>query len=263
MTIIVKDEVDFAEESFYDPSLLETEYMQRYREGYYHCREGCFRLNSYRNYLSIINYFNEIHQYQKTHAASFSKRIKAQQKNWKECESIVSEVIVYHSYLRPMYEGLVSSISLETDECDVIVERCNGLKYYLEVFCIMPDFPEEGLIDIKTHTQTAFSSVRQKLLNKARKQGQFLKERENFAVIELNNHSIAYDFTVLSSLSDGYKINIDLETMKSVNEGYDWNSSVFELPETRFLKGIIWFHMGAYQYRKTLLNAYYRREQFE
>jgi hypothetical protein len=256
----VKDEVDSVEEAFYEPSLLETEYMQRYREGYYHCRKENFHLNWHRNYLSIINYFNEIYQYQKTHAASFAKRIKAQQKNWKECESIVSEVIVYHSYLRAMYEGLVSSISLETDECDVIVERCDGSKYYLEVFCIMPDFPEEGIIDIKTHTQTAFSSVRQKLLNKARKQRQFSKKRENFAVIELNKHSIAYDFTVLSSLSGGYKINIDLETKKSVNEGYDWNISVFELPETRFLKGIIWFHLGAYQHRKILLNPYYGRE---
>jgi hypothetical protein len=261
MAIIVKDEVDFAEESFYDPCLLKTVYMQRYREGYYHCREGFLRLNPYRNYLSIINYFNEIYQYQKTHAASFSKRIKSQQNNWKECESVVSEVIVYHSYLRPMYEGLVSSISLEIDECDVIVERCDSSKYYLEVFCVMPDLPEEEIIDIKTHTQTAFSSVRQKLLNKARKQKQFLKNRENFAVIELNNDRIAHDFTVLSSLSEGYKINIDLETMKSVNEGYDWNNSVFELSETKFLKGIIWFHLGAYQHRKTLLNAYYGREQ--
>jgi hypothetical protein len=76
----------------------------------------------------------------------------------------------------------------------------------------------------------------------------------------LNNHSIAYDFIVLSSLSGGYKINIDLETKKSINEGYGWNSSVFELPETRFLKGIIWFHLGACQHRKILLNAYYGRE---
>jgi hypothetical protein len=77
MTIIVKDEVDSAEESFYDPSLLETEYMQRYREGYYHYRKENFYLNWHRNYLSIINYFNETYQYQKTHAASFAKRIKA------------------------------------------------------------------------------------------------------------------------------------------------------------------------------------------
>ena len=63
----------------------------------------------------------------------------------------MSEVIVYHSYLRPMYEGLVNSIALEVDECDVIVERCDGSKYYLEVFCIMPNAQHKGLFDVKTH----------------------------------------------------------------------------------------------------------------
>ena len=38
---------------------------------------------------------------------------------------------------------MVKSLSLETDECDVIVERCDGSKYYLEIFCIMPNFQED------------------------------------------------------------------------------------------------------------------------
>ena len=259
MTYIVKDEVDSAEESFYDQDLLQTDYMQHYRKGYYHCREERFNLNCYRNYLSILNYLNEIHQYDKSDAANFTKRIKNQQKMWKDCEAVVSEVIVYHSYLRPMYEGLVRSILLDANECDVIVERCDGTKYYLEVFCIMPDFKkdENGVIEVTTHTQEAFSSVRQKLLTKINKQKQFTKPRENFAVIELNDQMIANDFVVLSSLSDGYKINLDLQNKNVINEGYDWDKSVFELPETKFLKGIIWFHQGAYQYRKTLLNRYF------
>jgi len=271
MTYIVKDEVDSAEESFYDQDLLQTDYMQHYRKGYYHCREEGFNLNFYRNYLSILNYLNEIHQYNKPHAASFTKRIKAHAKTWKECETVVpktwkeceavvSEVIVYHSYLRPMYEGLVRSISIEHNECDVMVERCDGTKYYLEVFCIMPDFKEDenGVIEVTTHTQEAFSSVRHKLLTKINKQEQLSKTRENFAVIELNDQMIANDFVVPSSLSDGYKINLDLQNKNVINEGYDWNKSVFELPETKFLKGIIWFHQGAYQYRRTLLNPYFR-----
>jgi hypothetical protein len=260
MTYIVKDEVDSAEESFYDQALLQTDYMQHYRKGYYHCREKGFNLNPYRNYLSILNYLNEIHQYDKSHAVNFTKRIKTQRKKWNDCEAVVSEVIVYHSYLRPMYEGLIHSISLQPDECDVIVERCDGSKYYLEVFCIMPNFKkdENGVIEIATHTQTAFASVRQKLLTKVNKQKQFTKSRENFAVIELNDQMIANDFVVLSSLSDGYKINFDPQNKKVINEGYDWDKSVFELPETKFLKGIIWFHQGAYHYRKTLLNPYFR-----
>ena len=260
MTNTVKNEVDFVEESFYDHSLLQTEYMQCYRKEYYIYRETGFALNSYRNYLSILNYFNEINQYDKSHAARFAKQIKDQQKMWNDCEAVVSEVIVYHSYLRPIYEGLVRSILLEPNECDVIVERFDGSKYYLEVFCIMPDFKEDenGVIEVTTHTQKAFASVRQKLLTKINKQKQFSKDRENFAVIELNDQKIARDSTVLSSLSDGYKINFDLQTKKVINEGYDWEKSVFELPETKFLKGIIWFHLGAYQYRKILFNPYFR-----
>ena len=260
MASIVKDEVDFAEESFYDQALLQTDYMQQYRKGYHDCREKGFNLSPYRNYLSILNYLNEINQYNKCHAAKFVKRIKSHHTMWKDCEAVISEVIVYHSYLRPMYEGLVHSISIEPDECDIIVERCDGSKYYLEVFCIMPDLKknENGVIEIKTHTQNEFSSVRQKLLTKIVKQRQFSKERENFAVIELNDQMIALDFVVLSSLSDGYKINFDSQSKKVINEGYDWDKSVFELPKTNFLKGIIWFHQGAYQYRKTLINPNFR-----
>ena len=113
MTYIVENEVDFVEKSFYDQSLLQTEYMQHYREAYYLSRENGFNPSPYRNYLSILNYLNEISQYDKPHASSFGKRIKKKPKRFKECEAIVSEVIVYHSYLRPMYEGLVRSISLE------------------------------------------------------------------------------------------------------------------------------------------------------
>ena len=100
--------------------------------------------------------------------------------------------------------------------------------------------------------------INKKLLKKINEHGQLSKARENFAVIELNDPMIANDFVVLSSLSDGYKINFDSQNKKVINEGYDWEKSVFELPETKFLKGIIWFHQGAYQHRKTLLNPYFR-----
>lgn len=266
MDFITTDDVDSAESSFYDSSLLQTEYMQRYREVYYLCRENDFcngyRLNVSRNYLSILNYFSEVYQYRESHAASFSKRIKDEPSQWKKCESTVSELIVYHNYLRPMYEGLIRSISLEADECDVIIERCDRSKYYLECFCLMPEFTEDknGVIDIRSHTQTAFSSVRQKLLTKVKKQGQFLKDRENFAVIELNDDRIAHEFTVLSSISDGYKVSIDRNTMNAVSEGYDWKNSVFKLTETKFLKGIIWFNLGNYRARKILINPHYRKE---
>jgi hypothetical protein len=83
------------------------------------------------------------------------------------------------------------------------------------------------------------------------------KMRENFAVIEMNHPLIAQDFSILSSLSEGYKAQIDLQSSKVTSEGYDWSSSIFSAPETKWLKGVIWFHLGAYEHRKVLLNPFY------
>ncbi len=74
----------------------------------------------------------------------------------------------------------------------------------------------------------------------------------------MNYPIIAQDFTVLSSLSSGYKVRLDPETKEIIGEGYDWSHSIFDQPETRFLKGIIWFHLGAYQYRKMILNPNFK-----
>jgi hypothetical protein len=259
MSAIVKDIVMLAEEGFYEPRLIATEYFKKYREGYYLSRQVGL-LNPNRNYIRLINLFAEIDGYNKEHAAHYSKRIRETPTDWNNCEAVVSEMIVYWSYIRLINEELIKSISIERDECDLIVERRDGSKYYLEVFCITPPIEERATKNpvaqnINTHTQTAFSSVRQKLLNKARKQGQFSKQRENYAVIELNHPLIANDFTVLSSLSEGYKVHFDLKTGKSTHEGYDWGKSVFDSPEMKFLKGVIWFSLGGYEYRKILLNG--------
>lgn len=56
------------------------------------------------------------------------------------------------------------------------------------------------------------ASIRQKLLHKISRQSQLSKPRENFAVIELNDASIAGDFAVWSSLSGGYKLKVGLES---------------------------------------------------
>jgi hypothetical protein len=101
------------------------------------------------------------------------------------------------------------------------------------------------------------SSVRQKLLRKIAKQGQMKQNRENWAVIDLNNHTIAGDFAVLSSLSSGYKVALDPRTMKCVREGYDWSGLVFEDESTRQLKGVIYFSLGNYTARRFVLNPFY------
>jgi hypothetical protein len=115
--------------------------------------------------------------------------------------------------------------------------------------------------EIKTHLQKPKSSVRQKLLRKIGKQGQMSKPRENYAVIELNDVSIAGDFAVLSSLSDGYKIQIDRQTGKATSAGYDWSQSMFAEESTRHLKAVMWFDLGDYESRRILLNPFFAGNQ--
>jgi hypothetical protein len=257
------DPIEVAEEAFYRRDLLGTDYLQNYRTGYYECqRNGA--LNPYRNYLKILSLFEEIRAYDRTHADSFAKRIKSQGTQWKDCEAIVSEMIAYNYYIRLIKEDLVKKLYLEQDECDVIVERPDGSRMYLEILCVMPEYDigypgeDKPCSELRSHTQSAKSSIRQKILHKSRKQNQFSKQRENYVVVELNDALIAGDFTILSSLSDGYKIMLNRETMKVDSEGFDWRDSVFDDPATRFLKGIIWFNLGNYCQRKIILNPRYQ-----
>jgi hypothetical protein len=77
----------------------------------------------------------------------------------------------------------------------------------------MSSHSQPVVYELKTHTQDAPSSIREKLLRKIREQSQFSKPRENYAVIELNDVSITGDFTMLSSLSDGYKVKLDKSSL--------------------------------------------------
>ena len=242
--------------NFFDPELLDTEYFRRQRDAYEtYFDQGL--VSRYRCYPVIVEKLQSIFEYNKNHAAHFARRIKNQPQDMRSCEAVVSEVIVYAHYTPLAKDGIVRSLRLCRDDYDLRIERKSSQPdVFLEVFCIMPEFTanERGVYDIKTHTQTAFSSVRQKLLQKVRKQKQMQKVRENWAVIELNNISIAGEFTVLSSLSDGYKLTLDPGTMKVVQSGYDWTRSVFDAPETQNLHGIIHFDLGDYEHRRYILN---------
>lgn len=255
---ITSDIVSDTEAQFTLQGLLTCDYFRKYRDGYYKSREaGC--LNRYPNYVTLLQDFNDINDYNEQHAKSYAKRFRAASADWRNCEAIFSEVIVYRAYIRSVHEGLIRAIHLEEAESDIIVERPDGSKMFLEAFCVMPNFPlpkEDGfsLYDIKTHTQTSMASIRQKLLRKISKQKQFNKPRENFAVIELNDVSIAGDFAVLSSLSGGYKLTLDVQNHKAVSSGYDWSNSIFDDPSTQFLRGIIYFSLGDYGSRKFIFN---------
>lgn len=246
---------------FFDPLLLETKYFGKYARAKQRAEEtGCF--NVHRNYDVLASLFEAIADYDIQHARSFAKRIKSQDNDWSSCEAVFAEIIVYGYYLRQRGEDLVRSLTLDTDECDVIVERSDGTKMYLEVLCLMPYLPKSKdatpvVRRIQTQTQTATASLRQKLLHKIKQQGQFSKPRENYAVVELNDISIVGDFHVLSSLSDGYKISLDKETHEIIESGFDWSNTFLSDPHARYLKGLIWFDRGNYDGRRILVNPYF------
>lgn len=261
--MIIHDPIQDFEKQFPYKDVLDLNFFKEYRNSYYEMPKRGFQLRP-RNYYNLLLYINEIHDYNKQHAKGFVKRLRTEGKDRKNSEAIFSEIIVYRYYIRPVYEGLIRCIHKIDSECDITIELMDGSKQYLEVFCVMPNFtrsskPGEIVAqDVKTHTQTALASIRQKLLNKISKQKQFTKPRDNFAVIELNDSLIAGDFAILSSLSDGYKITINKNTMETVSEGYDWSNSVFHDESTRYLKGIIYFNLGDYQSRRIIMNSNYK-----
>ncbi len=244
------DAVDYAESRFPIEDLLGCEYFRKHRKAYYKAKgyRPC------RNYLTLLNALGEIREYNEQHAKSFAKRFRENAKDFQNCDAIFAEVIVYHHYIRAVREQLVRKIDLVESEADVIVERPDGSRMFLEVFSVNPDFLAGEAFEVKTHLQDAMASVRQKLLHKINTQKQMSKPRENYAVIELNNPTIAGDFHVLSSLSNGFKIQFDINTRHRVGSGYDWTESVFDKPEAEFLTGIIWFSLGDYASRKYLRN---------
>jgi hypothetical protein len=262
---IIRDEVDLAETHFPFPKLLQLEFFSQMRTVYRKLRADGLTFGD-RNYLMLLCCLNEIHEYDQQHAKSYAKRFSVAGSDNRNNHAIFSEMIVYRYYIRLVHEGLIHKIELDAKEADVIVVKKDGTREYLEVFCVMPDFKDPSeedevvVYDTYTHTQDSFSSIRQKLLKKISDQGQMTTPRDNFAVIEINHHLIANDFTVLSSLSDGYKIHFNVEAGKVMCEGYDWRKSVFEDASTRNLKGIIYFFLGSYETRKFIYNPYFKTE---
>jgi hypothetical protein len=228
------DAADDAERGFPFLDLLDSEYFKKYKRAYYKWPKEGIPLGV-RNYFNLVNYLSEIYEYNKQHAMGFAKELRSVSKSedWNNCEAIFCEIIVYHYYVRLVYEGMVKSLSRNKRECDLIIKRLDNSSAYLEVFCVKPNLKipksDEFIVqDIKTHIQEEMASIRQKLLRKIKKQKQLTKPRDNYAVIELNDPSIAGDFHILSSLSDGYKIKINPKTMEQVSSGYDWNNSIFD-----------------------------------
>jgi Holliday junction resolvase-like predicted endonuclease len=258
---VVSDAITDVEQRFPLKELLALDYFQKYRHGYYRCQEEGWQRPP-RNYYNLLQFLTEIHEHRADDAKTFAKAFRTGAADWRNSEAAFAEVIVCRYYVRLVYEGIIRSVQLGREECDIIVERLDGSTAFLEVFCIMPKLrePKAGEVvvnDIMTHTQESMASVRQKLLRKLREQNQMTKLRDNYAVIELNDVSIAGSFAVLSSLSSGYKVTIDRATMKTVGAGYDWSRSVFDDESTRHLKGIIHFDLGDYESRRFINNPFF------
>lgn len=45
--------------------------------------------------------------------------------------------------------------------------------------------------------------------------------------------------------------------MKIVYGDYDWSESVFDSPETKNIKAVIYFSLGSYETRKIIINPNY------
>jgi hypothetical protein len=253
-------------EDFFNRELLETDYYKMLKQAYEYSSNLTFP-KPHRSPEILLDNIHSIHQYNQTHARSYTKRLIDQQKDFKSCEAVFTEVIVYSYYLRLVYEGIIKSLSLSKSDYDLKIEMKGGVSNFLEIFSIMPNINvwtvdeiergEAKATEIRTHLQDSFASIRYKLLEKINKQKQMSQPRRNFAVIELNNPIIADDFAILSSLSDGYKITIDTKNMRKIGEGYDWSKSVFDEPSLENLFGIIYFKMGDYNHRKYILNPNY------
>ncbi|MEE9129397.1 MAG: hypothetical protein V3T84_05215 [Phycisphaerales bacterium] len=252
---IAKTPLDLLEERFFDQDLLGCTYLKRLRQHYEDTLDGPF-FNPHRSYPRLLIVLNRVREYDEEHARSFTKRLKSQAEDRRSCDAVFAEAIVYAWYVPLVAEGTLRSLDIWHDDYDLRIERADKTCYFLEIFSVMPELRANaaGVADVKTHLQTALSSIRQKLLYKVQKQQQMGKTRENWAVIELNCTTIAGDFAVLSSLSDGYKVSIDPQTMRVITEDYDWECSVFDEESTRRIRGIMWFDLGNYGQRRTLIN---------
>lgn len=254
-------------EDFFNRELLETEYYKTLKEAYEDSSNLPF-LKLHRSPDILLDDIRNIHQYNQAHARSYIKRITDQQRDFRSCEAVFAEVIVYAYYLKLVYEGIIKSLSLSKADYDLKIEMKDSISHFLEIFSIMPNIKvwtmeeiergEMEATEIKAHLQDSFASIRYKLLKKINKRKQMSQPRRNFAVIELNDPRIALDFAILSSLSDGYKITIDTKNMRKIGEGFDWSKSVFDEPSLTNLVGIIYFKMGDYNHRKFILNPNYK-----
>jgi hypothetical protein len=153
---IVSDAITDSEHRFPFKDLLSLDYFKRHRAGYYDCREHSWQIPK-RNYYNLLAFLTEIHEYRPDDAKAFAKRFRTEAADLANADGAFAEMIVYRYYVRPVYEGLIREVRLGREECDVVIERLDGSRAFLEVFSVKPRLPQippgEKFVayDIRTH----------------------------------------------------------------------------------------------------------------
>ncbi len=253
------DRVESLEQSFFDKEILSTEYLLRYRRAYYRHLQDGWQL-AFKNYESILDCLASIYENDNQYGKSYCFRIKREPGNMRSCEAIMSEAFVHSYYIPLKNEELIKSIELIEEECDLIIEDVLGDKRFYEVMSLMPDFEIGEVNEVRTHKQEELSSLRQKILWKIRERKQFTKNRRNIAAIDLNDISIVGDFHVLSSISQGYSVEVNLKTGELGSGDYDWSNNLFDDKNTKYIYAIEWFDKSDYSQRRILINRNYKGE---
>ena len=62
------------------------------------------------------------------YAQVLDQRFREGSRDWRNCEALFSEIIVYRNYIRAIHEGLIQNIELNETESDVIIERAEWLE---------------------------------------------------------------------------------------------------------------------------------------
>ncbi|HHT9134742.1 MAG TPA: hypothetical protein ACFYD2_07560 [Candidatus Avalokitesvara rifleensis] len=213
--------------------------------------------NKHRNLYTFARDLTTIYEYNKNICKHFEKRIIKERDIKNFWGGTFAEIIVIAFYIREKF-----NVEINEGEADLIITIDND-QLYFEVLSICPDWDvtqntkDTIVYDVKTHLPVVnTSSVRGKLCGKlGENQNQFKDGLKNIAIIELNDVSIAGDFHVLSSLSGGYKVELDKNSGKIVKGGFDWNNnSFFEREDSKRVSAIIYFSMGNYKNRKKIKN---------
>ncbi len=147
--------------------LQDTSYFKLLKEAYENPENTSFR--PYRSHQILLEDLNSINQFNPKHARHYVKRINTQQTQYKDCEAVFTEIIVYSYYLRLFYEGVIQSIDRKEDDYDLRIGIKDGTSQFLEVFSVMPDIKiwtieELAKGEAKANSlQTQFIAVQDKL----------------------------------------------------------------------------------------------------